>query len=83
MSRWCEHMKPGKVWYFDSPNRPWFDQWKYCPTCGTPRPKEESLRERLARELYNSYPAYHAHKDVFLHLADTAIRIIGEEKRAT
>lgn len=78
---WCEHMKPGSIWHFDSPNKPWFDQWKFCPTCGTPRPKEETLRERLARELYDAFPTNHPHMDIFHHLADRAKEVLlGEDK---
>ena len=60
-------------------------EWQYCPICAAPRPKEISLREKLAerlREYCQSIPAHQFyHTPYYLNLADIAIRTIKEHER--
>ena len=60
--KWCEHhyeeeshgidlikLPSGKSMAWGGLNNK--DHFKYCPYCGTPRPKEKSLEEELEEEL--------------------------------
>lgn len=48
--KWCEHIKP--YLGIQVPSMGWVTQfpvecWMCCPICGTPRPKEKTLREKF------------------------------------
>lgn len=92
MSEWCNHCYKSKsflsvkgyFWNSQLIDEDW--GWMFCPICGAPRPKEESLRERLARELCESYwdkgpweILDKQGKKRWFTFADTAIRILGEK----
>lgn len=56
--------------------------WKFCPICGTPRPKQSSLVEELAEELYAKAPDFE-HNDLrnykskyWINLSETAISFL-------
>lgn len=72
---WCE-CNPG---YARGPH------WKFCPICGTPRPVEKSMRERLAERMYSemNYDTWDDRTDKqernYLKLSDIAIKFIEEE----
>lgn len=64
------------------------DGFKYCGQCGTPRPQEKSLRERLALKLYDAWwegrigspIAFESTtKEGFLREADAAISFLEQE----
>jgi len=47
VEKWCEHrgiVPDGTGEYYSDHN------WKFCPICGTPRPKEIGLREKLVEK---------------------------------
>ena len=48
---WCSHMTPGKVIECHGKQEGalafHMDSWSYCPICGKPRPKEQTLAEKL------------------------------------
>lgn len=73
---WCCHTKPGSIfsWNRDCPMP---SDWKFCPLCGTPRPVEKPLRERLAEKLKDGIGLYAFSS---LELADCAIAFLQEEK---
>ena len=67
--KWCEHS-------------PWYENYKFCPICGTPRPSEPSKREKLALLLYSKgtepgelywHEAQKDVKDYWFALADAVI----------
>ena len=44
--KWCEHVDAREQCTFEIAGM------KFCPTCGTPRPKEKSLAEKLREQFY-------------------------------
>lgn len=51
MEKWCEHTFTGILsgqLRLDSGTGPCVqDDWNFCPICGTPRPKEKELWEKM------------------------------------
>lgn len=81
---WCEHIKQ-KEEGLHIPH-PWSEgswivnaDYKFCPICGTPRPKTLSKVERLARKLLDAVPGIMV-TNTALALADIAIDFCEGEK---
>lgn len=79
---WCQDMK------YD-PDCPYDDKWvlkhsvfwKFCPCCGTPRPKKQEPRKPLADELEAvKFQPWINRKDYFVRLATKAREYILDGK---
>ena len=59
--KWCEHLKQEEkgVWWITYPRGGYSwtigDENMFCPICGTPRPKEKTLEEKMADRLNGFY----------------------------
>ncbi len=80
--KWCEHMhncKPSLFWTWkDIIHR----DFAFCPECGTPRPQELSVKERLAKLLERTFLEEHLHgKNSFEAVAQAALDFIEANKK--
>jgi len=53
---WCEHIYMNEISqsYFVHPIWPLTDEAKFCPICGTPKPVEKELAQKLYQGFYAS-----------------------------
>ena len=54
---WCEHIYMNEISqsYFVHPIWPLTDEAKFCPICGTPKPVEKELAQKLFEAWVKSY----------------------------
>lgn len=79
---WCEHWKhDGSYWRLTEKSKYHgnVDDIKYCCECGTARPIEKSLEERLAEKLNETWGRTSFNSSTFERLAETAIAFLKSE----
>ena len=81
---WCEHCMTSRNEMTTFKMVEGYIGWNFCPICGTPRPKEIGLREKLVEQIYKYFdekPIHPLSKDMdMVALADIAIRTIKEHE---
>ena len=79
VEKWCEHGEQFIRWFHNGK-----EQIRFCPICGTPRPKEIGLREKLAKKFEESCKSHYGEPmtgyilNNYDELADIAIQTLKD-----